>query len=205
MKKKSFITITSLLLLIVFAIGIFILVELKKEEQSKKDDCKEKGGKWDTELNECIPVGRAHPMVIDDFIWSRGFDTTTRRTYLLKGTKLEKYSGSVSTIIDLLNRRNTSCQIEFLEQKGDTVRIKILNDKDLNENMGTTAARCYLGETVVTLTENQDVNYVNIEMNEGSHATHGVYRRSDFKDMILDLDSLITKEMKDKFDSLLVR
>ncbi len=50
--------------------------------------------------------------------------------------------------------------------------------------MGTTGAYCYLGETVFTLTENELIKYVEIEMDSGSHTSPGVYNRNDFKDLM---------------------
>ncbi|MBN1950775.1 MAG: hypothetical protein JW801_06200 [Bacteroidales bacterium] len=201
MKRSQVLKVT--LIGAVFLAAVLALYLLfRKHEQNKKNDCEGRGRRWDSGLNECLPIGGSNPLNIDEFIWRTGFDTTTNREFLLKGEKLGKYAQSVKTMIDLLNRRNTPCKLEYLDQKGDTLYIRVLHDEYLTEQMGTTGAWCYLGETVVTLTENEEVNQVNIGMETGSHAAPGLYRRSDFEEMILDFDSLINEDMERRFDSI---
>jgi hypothetical protein len=54
--------------------------------------------------------------------------------------------------------------------------------------MGSTGAICYIAETVFTLTENEAIRFVNIQMNEGSHAIPGTYDRQSFGDLIKKAD-----------------
>jgi hypothetical protein len=49
--------------------------------------------------------------------------------------------------------------------------------------MGTSGADCYLAEKIFTLTENDLIKFVRIEMNYGSHASPGLYNRDNFKDI----------------------
>jgi hypothetical protein len=73
---------------------------------------------------------------------------------------------------------------EYIDIISDTIIIQIINDGFLTEKMGTTGAYCYLGETVFTLTENDLIKFVKIEMDSGSHASPGIYNRNDFKDLV---------------------
>ena len=82
-----------------------------------------------------------------------------------------------------MNKRNQKPKIEYLNILSDTIQIRIFNDEYLTEQMGTTRAYCYLGETVFTLTENELIKYVKVEMDSGSHAIPGIYNRDDFKDL----------------------
>ncbi len=55
--------------------------------------------------------------------------------------------------------------------------------RTITEEMGTSGADCYLAETIFTLTENDLIKFVRIEMNYGSHASPGLYNRDNFKDI----------------------
>jgi hypothetical protein len=91
---------------------------------------------------------------------------------------------SPNELIEILNKRDQQPKIEYIDIVSDTILIQIINDEFLTEQMGTTGAHCYLGETVFTLTENDLIRYVEIEMDYGSHASPGIYNRNDFKDLV---------------------
>jgi hypothetical protein len=106
------------------------------------------------------------------------------REILIKGRLLDSLGQSPNELIEILNKRNRQPKIEYIDIISDTIIIQIINDGFLTEKMGTTGAYCYLGETVFTLTENDLIKFVKIEMDSGSHASPGIYNRNDFKDLV---------------------
>ena len=115
--------------------------------------------------------------------WHIEFDTILNIEYLIRGNLLNTISQSPLELIEILNKRNAKCKIEFIEQIDDTIHIRIINDEILGEQMGSTGAYCYLGETIFTLTENELIEFVRIDMNYGSHASPGIYQRKDFREL----------------------
>ena len=87
-------------------------------------------------------------------------------------------------LIAILNKRDLECSIKLKDIRQDTITINIVNGLYLSEQMGTTGAYCFLGETVFTLTELDSIGYVQIEMEVGSHAGPGVYTRDDFANLL---------------------
>lgn len=146
--------------------------------------CINKGGIWNTELNRCEMADSVSSALLTDYYWSAAFDSIRNREYLKKGRLLDSITPTVSFLIETLNKRPVECSIEYIGQRNDTLDIRIINDEFLTERMGSTGAFCILGETVYTLTENDSVNYVHMDMNEGSHAGPGTYQRSNFRALI---------------------
>lgn len=62
----------------------------------------------------------------------------------------------------------------------DTVFLKIDDATYLTQRMGTTGAFAFMAELVYSLTEVPSVYIVNLDFEEGDHASPGVYRRADF-------------------------
>jgi hypothetical protein len=180
MNKKLFVIIISVL-----GISLISIYGIKWAKRFFQiDTCLDRGGKWNYELNKCEGCYNFDSMIITDFYWHTDFDTVLNKEYIVKGKMLDSISKSPDELINILNRRKSKCKIEYIKMSGDTIKIKILDDEYLTEQMGTSGADCYLAETIFTLTENDLIKYVRIEMNEGSHASPGLYNRNDFNDLI---------------------
>ena len=121
---------------------------------------------------------------IEDYYWNAVFDTTTNREYLIRGKMLDLISKSPNKLIGILNMRKSKCKIDKIGLENDTIKIRILEDEYLTEQMGTSGADCYIGETIYTLTENELIKFVRIEMEHGSHASPGIYSRNDYKNLL---------------------
>lgn len=94
---------------------------------------------------------------------------------------------SVTAIIHLLNQKYDGLiQLDFLKQSHDTVFVAIPDAQNLTQSMGTTGAFGYLSEVTYSLTEVPGVAAVNLQFEEGDHASPGVYTRKDFSNKILD-------------------
>ena len=144
------------------------------------DSCLDHGGRWNYELGECEFCDKDD---ISSYYWKTDFDEDDRE-FISRGKLIDSIQKSADTIITILNKRGFECSIELKEIRQDTIIIQILNGLYLSEQMGTTGAYCFLGETVFTLTELDSINRVKIEMEVGSHAGPGVYTRDDFEDLL---------------------
>jgi hypothetical protein len=121
---------------------------------------------------------------ISEYYWKAVYDTIANKEYLIRGKMLDSISKTHNELIGILNLRKPICKIDYIGLDGDTIRIKILEDEYLSEQMGTSGAENYIGETIYTLTENDSIKYVRIEMNYGSHANPGLYSRNDYKNLL---------------------
>jgi hypothetical protein len=148
------------------------------------DSCLDRGGQWNYDLNECEEFYQINNENLSDFYWKTDYDTINNKEFLIKGRLMDSSGKSPNEIIEILNKRNEQPKIEYIAIQSDTIIIKIVDDEYLTEQMGTTGAYCYLGETVFTLTQNVLIKYVKIEMDSGSHASPGTYTRDDFKDLM---------------------
>ena len=119
-----------------------------------------------------------------EYFWHTEFDSVENSGFLQKGKLVDQISSDFLRLIMALNYRTAKCKIELLDLENDTIKVKILNDEFLTEQMGTDGALEFLGETVYSLTESDSINFVDVQMDYGSHASPGVYSRKDFNDLI---------------------
>lgn len=178
-KRKLFIILFVLVIILAAIYGTGKLIR-----HFQKEACIKKGGTWNAELNKCESADSLSSASLKDYYWSTAYDSIQNKEYLQKGKLMDAINPTVDELIEILNKRPFECSIEYIGQRNDTLDIRILNDEFLTERMGSTGAFTVLGETVYTLTENDSVTFVNMEMNEGSHAGPGTYHRSDFKALV---------------------
>lgn len=175
MKHK--LTIALLVIIITVPTSIYLTRKIKRSFQI--DACLDKGCSWNYILEKCDCLDFwTNPT---KFYWYSDYDPIKNKEFLVKGDSMNLIKLSPYQLVEILNTRKPECKIELIGITKDTIKIKIINDEYLSERMGSTGAFCYLGETVFTLTENDSINYVNIDMDYGSHASPGVYSRNDFK------------------------
>ena len=62
---------------------------------------------------------------------------------------MELIGQSPNELIEILNRRNAKSKLEYIEIIKDTIAIRIINDEYLSEQMETSGAHCYLGESAL--------------------------------------------------------
>lgn len=183
MKQKSII----ILLVITGIILISIYGIIKGINFLKVDSCLDSGGRWNYTLNKCEYIDLESEL-LNTYYWYSEYDSINNTEILVKGRLVDSIYKNVHGLINILNKRETKCTLEFIDQSKDTVKIKVINDEYLTEQMGTTGALFYIAETVFTLTEDQTINYISLEMNYGSHASPGTYNRNDFKALLYKPD-----------------
>lgn len=88
----------------------------------------------------------------------------------------------VDSVIKGLNLKYREILLEKVKLSHDTLYAQIKNSEYLGEQIGSTGAAFYLAEAVINLTAVKGVKYVNIDFAEGSHASPGVFTRTDFEE-----------------------
>lgn len=74
--------------------------------------------------------------------------------------------------------------LEFVKISYDTIFVKIKNSDYLTQQMGICGADQYMISTTFTLTELNDLKYVNFDFEYGDHASPGTYSRKYYLDWI---------------------
>jgi hypothetical protein len=171
-------------LVIVGIIAILIFIILKIYRIYQIDSCIDKGGKWNYDLNKCECFYTIDTNRIADYYWISVFDTIKNQEYLKRGKMLDSISKSPNELINILNFRPSKCKIEYVNIDEDTLKIRILDDEYLTEQMGTSGVDCYMAETIFTLTENDLIKFIRFEMDYGTHAGPGLYSRKDYERML---------------------
>lgn len=168
----------------IVAVVVLVLGIMRTKRFFQIDSCLDSGGKWNYELDKCEKYYNLDSIEVSDLYWYSDFDSIQNKEFLTKGRLLNSLSQSPNDLIRILNRRQAKCKIEYINILADTIIIRILDDEYLTEQMGTTGAYCFLAETIYTLTENDLIKFVRIEMDYGSHASPGLYNRNDFIEMM---------------------
>ena len=90
---------------------------------------------------------------------------------------------TLHTVLDTLNSRYNTANLQIEKQLGDTLFVKI-NDVSFLEQFGSSGNYGFMAEVVYSLTEIPDVNYVFLDFEELDHATPGLYSRKDFDNKV---------------------
>ncbi|MEO5948240.1 MAG: hypothetical protein ABIP79_15590 [Chitinophagaceae bacterium] len=112
------------------------------------------------------------------FYWQAYFDDSTGKVDYRKIPSND--SLSTTSIIDFLNAGNTNIKLEFVKTSNDTVFLRIADAIHLTQQMGSTGPTIYLSEVVYNMTQMPGIKEVNIDFEEGDHATPGTYNRTTF-------------------------
>jgi hypothetical protein len=113
-------------------------------------------------------------------VWELGWNDTAE---IFESRLLKRYSPDQSTpnnIVNGLNRFRPVPGVEFVEQRGATVYLRIKDSEMLTHRMGSTGAREYLGTVTISLTSSPGVELVHFDFFEGDHASPGFYSRAAF-------------------------
>jgi hypothetical protein len=83
-------------------------------------------------------------------------------------------------LIDELNQlfeKSNLPQVLLVEIKEDTAHVRITDEVQLTQQMGSTGATSYLQAVTYTLTSLPGIDYVDFDFEEGDHAAPGRYSR----------------------------
>jgi len=103
------------------------------------------------------------------------------KTMVMKKTRIASPDSlNVSSVIGMLNTEYPDLKLTMLKTSGDTVFIKVENERHLTQRMGSTGAETVLAEITYNLTEVSGIQHVKLDFRQGDHATPGTYGRTDF-------------------------
>ncbi|MBX2922010.1 MAG: hypothetical protein KF746_07450 [Chitinophagaceae bacterium] len=88
---------------------------------------------------------------------------------------------SPESVINGINSIYPSIELEFVKKSGDTVYAHIDKAETLTSDMGSYGASEYISTVVLNLTTLDSIHFVNLDFREGSHATPGVFPKSDYE------------------------
>lgn len=89
---------------------------------------------------------------------------------------------AMSVIINSLNAQYPGIRLTDPVMNHDTLSLKIPDSDYLTNQIGSSGAAQYIAQAIINLTSLPGVKYVKIDFKMGSHASPGVWSRSDFSD-----------------------
>lgn len=110
------------------------------------------------------------------YVWKSSPDYTK-----IKNPEVTSSTLNADSLVKGLNELNENVLLQKIKISGDTIYTEIKDSKYLAESMGSTGAEIYIADVVLNLTEVPGINYVNIQLEEGSHVQPGVFSREQFK------------------------
>ena len=116
------------------------------------------------------------------YSWQASLNDSTGKLEVKKSDAVGPDSLSVPAVITYLNKTNINVQLAFVKNSGDTVYLKIPDAMYLTQQMGSSGPTIYLAQAVYNLTEVPGIKYVNLDFDEGDHASPGTFNRESFKD-----------------------
>lgn len=85
------------------------------------------------------------------------------------------------SVVNGINSIYNDIPLSFIKQSNDTVYAKIDSAFVFADDMGTSGAAEYLSTVVINLTTLQNVNFVNLDFQRGSHASPGVFSKKTYQ------------------------
>jgi len=163
--------------IIIFFLGF--LWACSKTKDKPLSNTKEKHDKLYSQSIDDENSNYEHIIVRNHPFWYADYDSKTNTDIIIKGSSLDSASKTPKDLIAILNE-GARTKIKFDKTSHDTIYVKLINDYYVTEQSGSTGAWWYIAGTTFTLTEINNINYVNYDFEEGSHLVPGVYSRETF-------------------------
>lgn len=119
--------------------------------------------------------------VMTRLIWQAGLNDSTGRLEMKQVPATEPGELTVPDILDYINHTNPEITLTHIKNSGDTVYLRIADATYLTQRMGSSGPEAYLATVVYNLTDLPGVQYVNMDFEEGDHASPGTFSRDTFK------------------------
>ena len=120
---------------------------------------------------ETLKVAKAIP-----FIWLVDFENHTKT----KNPNYKREYLNVDSLIQGLNEINTGIKLDKIKISGDTLFTEIKDNEYLGERIGSYGALSYIADVVINLTSVKNINYIKIEMEDGSHISQGTWSKKEY-------------------------
>jgi len=116
------------------------------------------------------------------YSWQSALNDSSGRLEMKKVESMGPDSLSPAAVITYLNSTDSTIKLVLVKTSGDTVYLKRPDAEHLTQQMGSTGSTLYMAQVVYNLTEIPGIKYVNLDFEEGDHASPGTYTRENFKD-----------------------
>ncbi len=115
--------------------------------------------------------------------------------FLIRGKKIDKIKKDINKLISAINKSDKDPEIfrtpsdkeptdppklKLIDIKGQIINVDVINDEYLTQRMGSTGAEEFLAMATFTLTEHDNIKFINFIFEEGDHARPGLYSREKF-------------------------
>jgi hypothetical protein len=108
------------------------------------------------------------------------YEVDAENKTLKKYTEVPDSAFTAVRVINGLNEVYPRVQIKLLRQSNDTLYISVPDDTRLAQKMGSAGSEAWFATTVLNLTAIKGISYVNIDLEEGDHASPGIFSREDY-------------------------
>jgi hypothetical protein len=129
-----------------------------------------------------------------DYTWYSAIGTKDG-DLLIRGAKIDKIKNNINNLVQALNKSNKNPEtfrtsidkeptnppkLKLKNIKDQVVNMEVINAEYLTQRMGSTGAEEFLAVATFTLTEFDNIKFVNFIFEEGDHAVPGLYSRNYF-------------------------
>lgn len=133
-----------------------------------------------------IKVEGAKPTIEDpvqykNLVWSAVFDSVKGGVILKQQRQVRADTLTADKLIKEINASWEGIKLEFRKISHDTIYVAIPESSVLTQQMGSSGAYSYVSSTTFTLTELNNIKFVNYNFEEGDHLAPGTMKRADFK------------------------
>ncbi len=117
------------------------------------------------------------------YSWQASLNDSTGKLEMKKNGEADVDFKNNDAIIAYINVQYPKVQLKLTKISNDTCYLEIPDATYLTQQMGSTGPAIYLATVVYNLTEFlPGIRYVNLDFEEGDHATPGTFSRESFKD-----------------------
>lgn len=124
------------------------------------------------------PASEVDSLTEAPFYWQTYLDDSTGKIGYRKLPADEKLNPH--NVLFYLNKNNPNIRLELKYVSADTIFLRIQDAVYLTQQMGSSGPMIYLSEVVYNFSEIPGIKEVDIEFEEGDHATPGTYNRNSF-------------------------
>ncbi|TAN41590.1 MAG: hypothetical protein EPN22_14865 [Nitrospirae bacterium] len=94
---------------------------------------------------------------------------------------VNEFNKSIRSSTFFKGRSDKYIEAQYVQNTHDTVHIKILNNKTLTQQIGSSGAKEYIARLTYTMTEIKGISKVYLDFDPGEHAAPGYYSRKYFE------------------------
>ena len=109
-------------------------------------------------------------------IWLVDIDKKTKT----KNPNFQEEYLNIDTLINALNQKHPNIILEKIKISGDTLFTEIKDSEYLGERIGSYGASAYIADVVINLTSVKNINFIQIDMEYGSHISPETLSKKDY-------------------------